>query len=293
MKYVPLLAALLLLSSQSSIATTFPTEADMAGISSACSAGKSVSASAVASVNAAISSWRNASAQAKVEAAKQDLAAALAKVKDDANLAPNYKIYVDCIENLVKQFLDKSSNDERKPQRIKGDSSEHGRTQRTEDAYIDEVEAELSRLKKSHPTDEAAVAAALAPLFSRPAFYNSNYDDWNYFFYAVARTRLVLQEHIPDFRQHPSMKDELYAAAMVLTDLQDVVAKLYGPAFSASDYIDHYIDDRKAFLAGLHMVSSPGPEVFATRNAELDKLKLHLCAAGIAQGCATTPSSFN
>ena len=87
----------------------YPSEADMAGIKSVCGAGKVDSLSVLGNVDAAIRNWKNAAAGATLQVAKQDLAAALGQIKNDANLAPNYKIYVDCVQTLIQAFLTRTS----------------------------------------------------------------------------------------------------------------------------------------------------------------------------------------
>src|SRR5580704_2781157 len=90
-------------------ATVFPSEQDMAGIRSVCGAGTTTSASVAGSVDAAITNWRNVNATAEVKVAKEQLASALGLVKNDQNLAPNYKIYADCVLQLVQKFLDQAN----------------------------------------------------------------------------------------------------------------------------------------------------------------------------------------
>lgn len=84
---------------------TLPSEEDVKGIQNLCGAGNIKSITVKGNVNAAIASWRSKSAGATTEIARRDLAAALDQVKNDANLASVYRIYVGCVADAIKRFL--------------------------------------------------------------------------------------------------------------------------------------------------------------------------------------------
>ncbi|MFB0600652.1 hypothetical protein ACETWI_21265, partial [Aeromonas hydrophila] len=88
-------------------AMALPTEEDIQGIKLLCGAGELQSASVQGDVDAALKSWRNASANLSIEIAKKDIAGALGQVKNDSNLAPVYRIYIDCVKDSIQQFLEK------------------------------------------------------------------------------------------------------------------------------------------------------------------------------------------
>lgn len=87
-------------------AISYPSEEDLNGIRSVCGAGTIQSVSLKGNVDAAIRNWRNATAGANLEAAKKNLAGFLDVVKNDANLEKPFKVYVDCVQNMVQKFLD-------------------------------------------------------------------------------------------------------------------------------------------------------------------------------------------
>lgn len=88
------------------IASFLPTEQEIKGIQNLCGAGNVQSIAVKGNVDAAIKNWKSASATADAEAAKKNLAGFLDKIKNDANMAPIYKVYVDCIRDTMQQFID-------------------------------------------------------------------------------------------------------------------------------------------------------------------------------------------
>lgn len=94
-------------------ATTFPTEEDVKGLQRLCGGGTADFASVTIRVDAAIKTWKQAGAGAELEAAKKNLAGALGQVKSDANLAPVYKLYVDCVSDQVQKFMDREDRQPR------------------------------------------------------------------------------------------------------------------------------------------------------------------------------------
>ena len=101
-------------------ASLLPTEQEIQGIKAACGGGNNQSVEI--RVNAALADWRKGAVNAGAEAAKKDLAGALGQVKNDSNLAPVYKIYVDCIKDTIQQFIEREA---KQPKKISASGRSH------------------------------------------------------------------------------------------------------------------------------------------------------------------------
>lgn len=86
-----------------------PSEEEVKGIERLCGGGRSDLVSIRGDVNAVIKNWKNASAGAGISAAKEQLAGFLNRIKDDANLAPAMKIYVDCVDRTLQRFIEQAN----------------------------------------------------------------------------------------------------------------------------------------------------------------------------------------
>ncbi len=154
----------------------------------------------------------------------------------------------------------------------------------TGDAVIDRVRATLAAMRRQpRPPTESQLAAALAPLFSRPAFrYGIREEDWRYFLYPLCRTRLILEEYENDFKSKPEVGQNIAAAVTKMVNLQNEVAKLYGPAFSVTAHIDRYINSKKAFIDNLPKVMiAPDASYFEDRDKEIQAIRELLKSAGL------------
>lgn len=90
-------------------AAALPTEEQVAGIKMLCGGGSFEASSVSAELDAAIESWRKASGGVELEIAQKDLAGALGQVEDDQNLAPVYRVYIDCVRDSIQQFLNRKN----------------------------------------------------------------------------------------------------------------------------------------------------------------------------------------
>ncbi|WP_156160237.1 hypothetical protein [Pseudomonas sp. 2(2015)] len=86
--------------------TIFPKDDDLHAIKDACGAGSIESVSAKTQVDAAIKNWKQASVDAEVKAAKQNLTGALGNLKGDEHVEGVFKIYVACLKDTIQQFMD-------------------------------------------------------------------------------------------------------------------------------------------------------------------------------------------
>ena len=102
-------ALLFFISTPPSGAAELPTEEEIKGVQSLCAAGMEQSVSLRANVDTAISNWKRAAGGLEIEAAKRNLGAALSTVRDSKDLAPVFKVYVDCVQDTLKKYLDKGS----------------------------------------------------------------------------------------------------------------------------------------------------------------------------------------
>jgi hypothetical protein len=87
-----------------------PTEAEMAGISSACGSGNSRLATVKVQVDAAVKTWKSGAVGVEATVAKENLAGYLNRVKDDSKLEGIMKVYVDCIDRSLQRFLDREKD---------------------------------------------------------------------------------------------------------------------------------------------------------------------------------------
>lgn len=102
-------ASFALANAQSSSGVVFPSLQDDRAIQETCGAGISNIVSIKGDVDAALKSWKSASAGVGVSVAKERLTGFLSVIKNDVNLAPNYKIYADCVERQTQRWLDQAN----------------------------------------------------------------------------------------------------------------------------------------------------------------------------------------
>ncbi|WP_154662560.1 hypothetical protein [Solimonas flava] len=102
---------LLVVATSSYASTALPTEEEIKGIQALCGSGSIQSASLKANLDAAIKSWKEASANASVEVAKSNLAGYLSRVTNNQDLAPVMQVYTGCVRDTLQQFLDRESRE--------------------------------------------------------------------------------------------------------------------------------------------------------------------------------------
>ena len=152
----------------------------------------------------------------------------------------------------------------------------------TGDQIIDDVLADLQKRFEAdaRPTD-AELVTALNPLFSRAAFLDMREEDWNYFIYVLARTRIILARHVSDFRD-PAIRKNLGAVIEKMIELQNEVAAIYGPAFSITDHLEKHKDDKVEFMNSLpNVASTPDSEFFEARNQTIRDIRSILKPLGL------------
>jgi hypothetical protein len=157
------------------------------------------------------------------------------------------------------------------------------KVEHTGDQVIDRVLANLASLKQlKQPPAESQLAAALAPLFSRPAFYHGiREEDWRYFLYPLCRTRLLLEEYLGSFKSSVEVAKNIQQAIVKMVQLQNEVAGLYGPTFHITEHISRYISSRSDFINNLPpVVVDPKPQFFDDRDKEIHDIRELLLSAG-------------
>ena len=154
---------------------------------------------------------------------------------------------------------------------------------KTGDAVIDRVLANLAELKRlDRAPAESRIAEALAPLFNRPAFYGIREGDWRFFLYPLCRTRLILEQHLGDFKSNPDTRDKISKAIQIMVNLQNSVAGLYGPNFSVTQHLSRYVDNAKAFGDNLPpVIESPSQQFFDQRDAQIRQVRELMRGAGL------------
>jgi len=154
--------------------------------------------------------------------------------------------------------------------------------QKTGDAVIDRVIANLAELQRlDRAPAESRLAEVLAPLFNRPAFYGMTEGDWRFFLYPLCRTRLMLEQHVGSFKSHPEVREKITLAIQTMVEVQNSVAKLYGPNFSISQHISRYINTQKDFTDNLPpIVESPTVQFIQDRDQQIRRIRELLRSAG-------------
>jgi hypothetical protein len=153
----------------------------------------------------------------------------------------------------------------------------------TGDDVIDRQIRRLEELRKTsaQPT-ESQLAEALAPLFTRPAFYEIREEDWHSFLYVLCRTRLLLEEYEERFKSSIVVRGHIDNAIKLMVALENRVAAIYGPNFSVTEQIRRYGGNKEKFLAELpRIVKDPAPEFFDERDRDIAAIRAELHDAGI------------
>lgn len=109
-----------ILASISLTSMALPTEEEIKGVQILCGAGNVQSATLKGNVDAAIKSWRDASAGISVEIAKKNLTGALSQLKDDNYQEPMYKVYVGCVSDTLQKYFDQ---ERKKPKEVSSSGS--------------------------------------------------------------------------------------------------------------------------------------------------------------------------
>jgi hypothetical protein len=150
---------------------------------------------------------------------------------------------------------------------------------------IDRVIANLDALQRAqNPPTEAQLGGTLAPLFSRPAFYNTRQQDWGYFLYPLCRTRLLLEQYEGDFKSNPAVRQNIADAVARMAQLQNDVAGLYGPNFRIDDHIHTYINDSRTFIQNLPSLAvAPTTDFYDARDRQIKEIRQSLQAAGLLE----------
>lgn len=147
-------------------------------------------------------------------------------------------------------------------------------TEKTGDEVIDNVLTKLRALADN--VTDAERVAALAPLFERAAFQGHQISNWNYFLYAVCRTRLLLNSEISNF-DSPLIKAGFREVAKEMLALEDGTALLYGAGFSLPGHIKEFIHSSEQFINKLPpQVKEPDTNFLKARANELAKLRKSL-----------------
>ena len=154
---------------------------------------------------------------------------------------------------------------------------------KTGDDVIDRVVSNLAALKRlQRPATESQIAEALAPLFTRQAFYDIRQEDWRYFLYPLSISRKLLEEHVGDFRSHPDSRQKIGDAIRKMVTLESEVAALFGPTFSLAEYLDKHGKTKQDFIDNLPSLSQNPPAAFFEKAIqEVHAIREDLKAAGL------------
>ncbi|WP_139135211.1 hypothetical protein [Roseivirga sp. 4D4] len=122
---------------------------------------------------------------------------------------------------------------------------------RTGDRVIDDVITNLNKMEAADSLNQSTLITALSPLFTRPAFYGIREENWEYFLFVLARTRLLLEHYSQHIKSPKSLRDSIQEASILMVQLQNEIKTIYGPAFSVTDHISTYINDKEGFVKNL------------------------------------------
>ncbi len=151
------------------------------------------------------------------------------------------------------------------------------------DEVIDRMYEAKSRLESDGTITEAQALDLLRPLFSRPAFsYLAREGDWKYGLFAVCKTRIVLQEFKPLFRNSPDVRNALGDAIELLVQLEREISTIFNPAFSSTEHIDKYIHSKDEFIQNLpDIVREPNSDFSNARDQTVSEIRDILAEVGI------------
>jgi hypothetical protein len=157
------------------------------------------------------------------------------------------------------------------------------RVERTGDPVIDRVLERLALLnRQTGPAPEDQIAAALAPLFERPAFSaGMRQEDWTHFLYILCRTASIVEEYTDRFRSNPDGRNKLALANQKMTSLEQKIGKLYGPTFSVTDHVARYLKSRDQFIGTLTVMEQPTAEFFAGIDRDIQEIRSIVREAGL------------
>jgi hypothetical protein len=146
--------------------------------------------------------------------------------------------------------------------------------QKTGDYYIDNVLEKISGGERNPNWSDGERSSALEGLFERGAFSCASTESWPEMLWAVAATRIVIEDNIPAFGQHPETKNHLNEAAGVLLKMEKDIASLWGEAFDPTAAMHNYFRNHDEFIHHLPgMVSTPDEGLQAKRRQNVNALR--------------------
>jgi len=84
---------------------------------------------------------------------------------------------------------------------------------------------------------------------------------------------MLLEECEGQFKSKPEVRNDIGLAIQKMVQLQNEVARLYGPTFSIRDHISRYIRNKNAFIDNLPpVVANMTPEYFEARDRDIREL---------------------
>ena len=158
------------------------------------------------------------------------------------------------------------AEDQKKPTRII--------SQKTGDIYVDRVLEKIAKGEADPNWSEAERASALEGLFERGAFSCASTESWPEMFWAVSATRLVLQDNVPAFKQHPDSRNALNKASGILLRMEHDIAPLWGDSFDPTAALHTYAGNHDAFIRHLPaMVARPDSALESKRKQNVSALR--------------------
>ncbi|MGO9119303.1 MAG: DUF1566 domain-containing protein [Desulfomonilaceae bacterium] len=147
--------------------------------------------------------------------------------------------------------------------------------QKTGDYYIDNVLEKISGGERNPNWSDGERSSALEGLVERAAFScAATQESWPEMLWAVAATRIVVEDNIPAFGQHPETKNHLNKAAGVLLKMENDIASLWGDSFDPTAAMHNYFRNHDEFIHHLPgMVSTPDEDLQVRRKQNVNALR--------------------
>jgi hypothetical protein len=149
-------------------------------------------------------------------------------------------------------------------------------SQKTGDYYIDNVLEKISEGERNPNWSEGERSSAMEGLFERAAFScaGAQEESWPELLWAVAATRIVIEDNIPAFGQHPETKNHLNEAAGVLLKMEKDAAFLWGDSFDPTAAMHNYFRNHDEFIHHLPgMVNTPHEDLQVKRDQNVKALR--------------------
>ena len=152
--------------------------------------------------------------------------------------------------------------------------------QPTGDYLIDDAQSRLNELAATKPYTDAKLVDALRRLFDSPVFVYIGEGLPETALYRFCRTGYILTYYVGIFSD-PKIRAASLQSAQSLIYLQDIMAKIYGPAFSAQAHCRAYVDRKDPYVNNLPARLESRESVVPKLNEVMKSLRMSLSSVGM------------